>query len=266
MATNHQTGSETPRIPQGALQGETPAQAEANYQRVNLRGKRAETAAKPSAGRNPKLNGKVDVSFSTCAKTITNVNISRRGLLALEMSVGLAVFVDYGAANRAAKQMLMDVYAKAGYECQNHEGKDYKTVRRRIDASAGLYGKLTGEVIAKWMDGKKENKLLQAVAHEISKLGFNSMDDVLDFIGRASNRTNQRTAVSDAGPNPYDIEVGDGKIVHIPRSLSEAELIELAQKLLVLADEVKIRETQPERRISTVKVDHDRRNGGNHLH
>lgn len=274
MATTQNSGSEDKGLPQGALQGESQEQTtQTQYKRAKLRGNK-ETAKPVRAGRNPKLNGKVELSFNTCAKSITNVNISRRGLLALEMAVGLAIFLDFGAANRAAKQMVMDVYAKAGYECQNHEGKDYKTVRRRIDASAGLFGKITDEVIAKWIEGKSENKLLQAVAQEVSKLNFNSMEDILDYLGRPNSRTNQRQQNADAressGPNPYDIEVGDGKMVHIPRSLSEAELIELAQKILVLAEEVKIKEVQQERRLNVVPVDKERRSqsksNGDRLH
>lgn len=220
-------------------EGPRPSGAPARgYKKGDLRGR-----GKPVAGtdavvsKRPRLNGKVELSFSTCSKSLTNVNISRRGLLALEMAVGLAIYLDFGVANRAAKQMVMDAYAKAGYECQDHGGKDYKTVRRRIDASAGLFGKLGAEAITGWVDGKKELKLLQSVAHEVSKLEFKSMDDILDYIGRSSGNR----AVKGEAENPFEITVGEGKLVRIPKNLSEAELLELAQKIMTLAEEVKMR-------------------------
>lgn len=258
---------------QAQISGEAPMTGEGektHYRQANLHGNPRSAKAQANVqakaqekvgSKRPKLNGKVELSFSTCSKTLTNVNISRRGLLALEMAVGLAIYLDFTVANRAAKQMVMEAYCKAGYDCETASGKDYKTVRRRIDASAGLFGKLGAETIAKWMDGKKELKLLQAVAQEISKLEFRSMDDVLDFVGRSSNRTQKQEKTKDEAASPFDIEVGDGKVVRIPKNLTEAELLELAQKIMTLAESVHeaAEYKGEERRVASTPVEKDRR-------
>lgn len=208
--------------------------------------------------RSPKLSGRNDLSFSTCVRTLSNVSISRRGLLQLEMSVGLAVFMDFGTANRAAKQMLSDIYVKAGYDCQDTAGKDYKTVNRRIQASSALFGKLTPDTISEWVKNKKENKLLQAIAYKLSEFNFKSMDDILDYVGRTSNRKGP------SAPSPYDISMGEGLIVHLPKRLTEGQLIELASKIITLAETLSQSQAAEasqaqERRFQSISVQHDRR-------
>jgi hypothetical protein len=188
-----------------------------------------------------------DLSFNTCVKTLSGITISRQGLLQLELAVGLAVFLDFGVADRAAKTMLQEVYSKAGYDCADSAAPHYKTVNRRIQASAALFGKISLEVLNHWVDGKKEGKLLQAIAQEIVEFGFKSMDDVLDHVGRASNRgpavEGQEVGVAEAGSGTrgrkantaFDIQVGDDVVVHLPRKLTEANLVELATKIMALA-------------------------------
>lgn len=241
MENQVQGSKENPKVNQAGPIGEIP--------KVNLRDHKAN---RPRA---PKMNGTVDISFKTCSQAISNVNLSRRGLLAMEIAVGLVVFTDSGVANVAAKRMLSEVYQRAGYECEAGQ-RDYKSVRRRIDAAAGMFGKIGTDVLTKWMSGKSETRLINAVAQEVAKLSFNSMDDVLDYLGRKSNRTAKKAGAKDT---PYDIEVGKGRMVHIPKSLSEGELFELAQKILVLAEEVRIRDTTGERRIENMPFVSERR-------
>lgn len=193
-----------------------------------------------AARKGPRFSGQSNISFNTCVKSISNVTISRRGLLQLELAVGLAVFMDSGVTNKASKNLLNEVYHRAGYDCMDSSGKEYKNVNRRIQASAGLFGKIGLEVINHWADQTKESKLLQAIAHGLVEFKFESLDDVHDYVGRKSNRT-VKAAGGAAGvaaeKNPFDISVGK-TVVHIPKGLSEAELIELASKILALADAV----------------------------
>lgn len=200
-------------------------------------------------GKNPSLETKVvaraaraapkprlqsdSLSFNTCVKSISNVTTSRRGLLQVELAVGLAVFMDSGVVNKASKNLLNEVYLRAGYVCMDSSSKEYKNVNRRIQASAALFDKIGLEVINHWADQTKESKLLQAVAHHLAEFKFESLDDVHDYVGRKSNRT-----VKAAAANPFHIMVGKS-VVAIPKTLTEAELIELASKILALAEEVR---------------------------
>lgn len=202
---------------------------------------RAATRAK-TVGSKPKLKSGA-LSFNTCVKSISNVTISRRGLLQLELAVGLAVFMDSGVTNKASKNLLNEVYHRAGYDCMDSSGKEYKNVNRRIQASAGLFGKIGLEVINHWADQAKESKLLQAIAQGLGEFKFESLDDVHDYVGRKSNRTVKAAgeaagaAADISSANPFHIMVGKS-VVDIPKTLTEAELIELASKILALADEV----------------------------
>lgn len=184
-------------------------------------------------GQRKKPNANVHaVSFTTCVKTLSGITISRRGLLHLEMAVGLAVFLDAGVADKSAKSMLQEIYAGAGYQCADSSGSDYKTVNRHIQAASALFGKLGIEVLNHWCDSKRENKMIQAIAHELTSLGFNSLDDVFDYSGKTSNRTAPKARAEKV----WDIEVGEGVKVHLPSKLTEAQLVELASKILALAE------------------------------
>ncbi len=176
------------------------------------------------------------LSFNTCVKTLSNVTISRRGLLNLELSVGLAVFLDAGIANRGSKNMLSEIYQKAGYDCGSSTGKDYKTVNRRIQTSAGLFGKLGLEVINHWASDHKESALLKGFAHELAGMNFNSLDDVNDYVGRTSNRTPGKGG-KEKPKSVFDIDL-DGVVIRIPKVLTEAQLVELASRIMTLAEEV----------------------------
>lgn len=198
------------------------------------------------AQRSPRLSGTHGLSFSTCVKTLSGVTISRRGLLHLELAVGLAVFLDAGVANKGSKNMLQEIYSRAGYDCADSKGKDYKTVNRRIQASAGLFGKVSLEVLNHWVDGTKEGRLLHAISQQIVQFGFESMDDVLDHVGRTSNRTGTgkgKGAGKKVGvERAWDIEValGEEKTMHfkLPKTLTEAQLFELSAKIAALAEGV----------------------------
>lgn len=223
------------------------------------------TRKSPSVGqRKPGLSGQHGLSLITCVRTLTQITISRRGLLNLEMAVGLAIFLDAGKADKASKGMLAEVYAKAGYDCAKSDGKDYKTVNRRIGASSALFGKLGLEVINHWAADRGETKLLQALAQRLVELNFSSLDDVLDYAGRVSNRTAKKEE-KDAKPGtkggkpahaetsagggsvvsvktPWNIEVGEpGKevVISLPPTLTEGQLVELASKILALAETVR---------------------------
>ncbi len=228
------------------------------------------------------------ISFSTCVRTLSQVTMSRKGLLNLEMAVGLAVYLDAGKADKSAKAMLAEIYSKAGYDCDDSKGKDYKTVNRRIGASSALFGKLGMEVINHWVsevESKGETRYLQAIAQHLVEMNFGSIDDILDYVGRTSNRTGPKSAraetssggrgeaANDASSDAavvWKIAVGRA-VVLVPKSMSSEELVALAQQILELAGAsvTELAEAKGlgpegavERRLEAVAVPQDRRQGG----
>lgn len=173
-----------------------------------------------------------NVSFKTCVRTIKNLTVSRRGLLHLELAVGLAVFIDKSAANLEAKRVLARIYAEAGYACEPGEG-DYKTINRRIQAVAALYTKLGDEVLNHWLDNVQPGKMLQVLAQKVGELDFKVLDDVLDYVGKPSNRTRPEAGEGNS-LDIFDIVVGE-RHIHLPKTMTPQELVELGNKILALA-------------------------------
>lgn len=116
-----------------------------------------------------------------------------------EVAVALALFSQKGDAEKVsldAKRALMAVYADAGFDCKTHVGEDYKTVNRRINASADLYVKLGGrETVTDWIDGAApKDQVLKIVSH-VSRYKFEGINSILHYVGKAGTKKRPRNGV-----------------------------------------------------------------------
>lgn len=114
---------------------------------------------------------------------------SRRGALQVELAVGLVILAQE-TTNPTGKAALKAVYHAAGYECMAKADRDYKTVNRRLNITAKLFDVLGSEKIKGWWTGKDGTQAkISKVVTELAAYGFETHDDVADYIGVASNRT-----------------------------------------------------------------------------
>ena len=82
------------------------------------------------------------LSAQTCVEMIQHSDLTRRDALRVEIAVGLGLFYQSGRVTKDSKDMLTQVYAESGYDCLLTDGKDYKTINRRVNNSAILFERL----------------------------------------------------------------------------------------------------------------------------
>lgn len=115
------------------------------------------------------------LSAETCVQALNAAAINRKTAFRVELAVGLGVFLAHGGASRDARRMLNQAYASAGYECATVMGIDYKTVNRRINATADLFETLP---VAKWVGKHSEDALLSALCLGLEPYEFFTVKDV----------------------------------------------------------------------------------------
>lgn len=201
------------------------------------------------------------ISAETCVAALNIAAFNRKTAFRVEMAVGLAVFLVHGGAGRDARRMLSKAYNSAGYECVQVTGIDYKTVNRRINATAALYEKLP---VKTWAGKHSENNLLAALCAGLEPYEFYGVRDVQrycspekvlpprrqivpapDVLAPGANHTGQdaikamfRRASDQVAEGARRVEVGHIAVV-IPAETTREELVVMARKLLEMAAETK---------------------------
>lgn len=200
------------------------------------------------------------LTLDTCTSALTAAAINHKAAIQLELAVGLAVFHLYNGTNKDARKMLVQAYALAGWQCQKFADPDYKTVNRRINATASLYEKVP---VAKWIGHLQEMDIIQAICEGLEPFQLYTIQDVLRYAAPhkvqgktlavepahdvlagpiGSNHTGQERIMQQFRRASDHIEEGarvlatDHISVVIPKDASREELRELALKLFALAE------------------------------
>lgn len=104
----------------------------------------------------------------------------------LEVAVCLSIFAEAGDANITSKREVMKAYVGAGWKCAAHTEADYKTVSRRLNASAALFERMGGKkAIDEVTAGVPEDAHIGAlVNHLATKYELTSLNAVWAAAGR----------------------------------------------------------------------------------
>jgi hypothetical protein len=195
------------------------------------------------------------LSDVTAVKAISQSMVAGRKALRTELAVCLAIFAAKGDTSKEAKEIVTKVYSQAGYEVADSNSRHYKTVNRRVNASASLFEKVGVGAIAKWVDGTEEQKMIEAIVKGLDEYKFDSMDDVLDFIGKSSNRKASASAAAndaqaqgkaaaaqkEGEKDKASIKVKEVPMQHfavgrvkvdLPEAMAAADMLKLAAKII----------------------------------
>lgn len=191
----------------------TAAQAAEAVRQQKLAAEQAEAAAEKAAteaaaktngngnGTTPQTESLVmpHVKHDVLVTAIKAATAGFKAALNLEIAVSCIVFIEAGDSGVRAKKELYSIYSDAGYDCKvGGEGKDYKTVSRRIGYAAQFYdfvekneaGKLKGI-----MGEAHDDAAIQTiVAHLASAYNFRHMTDVQEAAGIVPASRQPRTA------------------------------------------------------------------------
>lgn len=196
-----------------------------------------------------------NLSMASCVKAISQSMSMARKALHLELAVCMAIL---GTGDN--KKKLVEVYSKAGYDCENPNSRHYKTVNRRVNGAAAAFEKIGQAKVKEWMGELTDKELISAVGKGLEEFKFDNMDAVLEFAGKDSNRgraaaetkkTGEGTTIKTGGEGegegaeekeqePEKVEakvyrVNVGKVhLSIPEETSAQDLIKIAAKILKL--------------------------------
>jgi hypothetical protein len=159
------------------------------------------------------------LTIDMCVNALNWAALSRKSIFQVELAVGLAIFVMGGGVDRSTKKQLCDIYQSAGYECVEYGSIDYKTINRRINATAELYQKLGVGTLKKWIRGQQHEKILDAIVDGLRDYKFMNAADVV--AKGAKHLETEHLAIAVPNETPRD------------------ELIEMAMWLLAMAEEMK---------------------------
>lgn len=211
-----------------------------------------------------------NITVEVCIKALSNAAMSRRAALQTELAVGLAIFLTQGGTEKAARTMLVEAYASAGNACLSPADDDYKTVNRRINATADLFNKIGMRAIKKWAGKHDDDQLIAAMVEGLRPYELWTVYDVQRYASTRPDTTVDSTPAPTAAPSgvkphtailtgPQSNATGQEKIVgmfrraadqvakgadHIetehlalmvPKDVDVDELVSMAQKILAMA-------------------------------
>ena len=153
--------------------------------------------------------------------------------------------------------MLVGVYSSAGWQCTRFADPDYKTVNRRINATASLYEKVP---VAKWVGTLTGMDVIEAICEGLDPYELYTIQDVLRYAAPQKVRQ-QKVQVQPAtdilaGPTEGATMTGQERImqqfrratdqavarlatehlsVAIPKDVTREEILELAMQLVSYA-------------------------------
>lgn len=139
----------------------------------------------------PKAALKQAISDKSCITALEKAMGFGKSALHLEIAVALSIFCysDNGA-DREAKRHLMEIYKEAGFDI-NPNGEDYKTVNRRINASAAFFDKEGPETFLGAMEGMRDGKAIEALKNHLTmEYNFNGINALLAAAGKPVKQYN----------------------------------------------------------------------------
>lgn len=168
------------------------------------------------------------ISLNTYVSAISSAAISYKFALQMELSVGLALFAEFGDTDRDAKRALSQVYQQSGYDCEKMDGADYKTVQRRIGAAADLFKFLKKDKIDEWTANTAEMASIQAIAKELEQYNLKGINSVLALVGKPVTLPRDKAKPAAASAPQQAAPTGEAPKQKEP---SEGQAKEVAQML-----------------------------------
>lgn len=184
--------------------------------------------------------------FEVYLACLSNSVLHRRAALQIELAVGLCIAHDFAEDPAQGRVTLVQVYASAGYDCLKPDGRDYKTINRRVNSSFLLFDKIGDPAIKRAVRGKSGHRLVEAVQSLLEPLQLYTMDDVLTYCGRSrAGQARTQVVAHERGATPARRAADHPDVVHVrtehldvpvPPTVTRAELMQLVAELIKMAD------------------------------
>lgn len=158
------------------------------------KGATTHAAAKKAAGKTTRARKAVDTT-KFYVNALKEAGGFHKSSFHIEMAVCLAFYAEHKAADMSVKKLLRPIYERAGYDCKQPKGEDYKTVQRRISVAADLFAFLGGdETLHDWVEGATGAKMIDALVKELETRGLDNITAVKEASGKPATRQYKKKA------------------------------------------------------------------------
>lgn len=162
---------------------------------------------------------------------INHALVSRREALQMELAVSFAVLLETKSNKRLSREIMIDVYSQSGYQCGQPGTRDWLMINRHIRASFALFDFIGEPEVVQWAGDLTKAQLLDAIVRRLEPLKLGTVNEVLTICEKVKP---QRAAHHVEG-----IRV-ETEHIHftIPASATRMELMELAAKIMAMAQSI----------------------------
>lgn len=208
-------------------------------------------------------------SIETCVAALNRAAMNRKAAFQIELASGLAVFLVNDGTTKEAKTVLCSAYASAGYQCLTPQDMDYKTINRRVNVTADLFNTLRVDKVKRWAGRHNDQHLIDALVSGLQPYELYGVRDVERLckppapkvehnnapvsvapatgilLGPVTNGTPSgqkkvadmfRYAAAEVAKGAKHIET-EHLAIMIPDAVTSDELVQMAARLLSLAEE-----------------------------
>lgn len=158
---------------------------------------------------------------------------SRQDALQVEIAVTFAVIFESELNKRLARETMCQIFSSVGYQARQPTDRDWKSINRRISAGVALFDFLTDETLRGVAGSSVKGALIDAFVAHLKPYKLASVHDVLQVCDKVRDARRSPTPA----PGTHRIETAHIKM-SIPARASRAEILEIALKLMQLADEM----------------------------
>lgn len=170
-------------------------------------------------------------SMKAYVNAINHAIVSMRDALQMELAVSFAVLLETKINKRLSREIMLDVYGQSGYQCDKPGARDWIRQNRHIRASFALFDFLGEAEVTQWAGTLAKAQLLDALVRKLEPLRLSTVNEVLTICEKVKP---QRAAHQIEG-----IRV-ETEHIHftIPHSATRMELMELAAKIMAMAQSI----------------------------
>jgi len=170
-------------------------------------------------------------NIRTYAQIIAKSAINRQAALQCELAVGFAVLLDSLPSRRLARAQLQKIYSDAGYNCSDTSGVDWITINRRISGAIMLFDFMGEDDVREWAKDLQKQQLIDALIKKIEPLKLKTLNELVT-VCRGVREPSGR------GRKPgIRFDTAHMHVI-VPHSAQPEELLEIAGKLMTLAQEM----------------------------
>jgi len=150
------------------------------------------------------------VTMKAMIDAISDAGAWSKQALEIELATGLALFVENDGVSLASKKLLQDIYGQAGYKVDSISAADYKTCRRRIDASSELYQHIGHDEIVSWIGRAKDRNAIQKIVTNLEQYNLTGIQSVFTLVGKKQAAKDKATSQPLAAPSQKPSEAPQG--------------------------------------------------------